>query len=330
MSTYHDSSSLIAGASAEAHGVLTGWRGHGDFTRERFLDVATVADIPREWLPPVKDAAVQLSRAAVHVAGTTYESKVVRKVPLVRDPTWSDTEFSEQRLAWEQLNAWTCRRALVRRPRGTEVRAGQNTALAVVVVTLWEPEGEAPRLDFDTMQGYEAVREAVAQHFEQRIASQRYTAADVTKWLGDTLRRKLQSVRYGIGWYIPRETRTVAEQLCDALRGAGWGTSWCPLTPVAHSAALSRGVAQGLQEEVFGITADLANSRKTAQDAGRADIGPRAVETFHKRYNECLVHVNRYRLILGEESHKELLDIIADAIIALDGAAADIESTRAA
>lgn len=303
---------VVAGASAEGHGILTDWYGRGDMTRERLLDIQTIAGIPREWLPAVKDAAVQLSRACVHVAGTTYESKKVRKRPFNAE--------QETYQEWQATHPWTARYALVRRSLGHEVHTGTAYGDVVLVATLQEHADSAPVLTFDTGEGYEVVREAVATAFEHRIGQVVYTASDVTRWLGDLLRRRLGAVRYGRTWYVPRNTRTIAEGLTDALRESGWGHSWLyPALPIATSEQLSLGLALGLQEEVAGVMADLQNARNAAHAAGRVDIGERAVESFQGKFQAIEKRIRQYEATLGPDHTRTSLDVVADALIVLDG-----------
>ena len=307
---------LVSGASAEGHGVITDWYGRGDRTREQLIDVATVAEIPREWLPPVKDARVQLSRACAQVAGNAYRVRPVRKTLVGPDAT--DTERQEHARA----NAWTGRYSMARLADGRDLRAGEADGTTVLVVTLWETEDASPRLAFEGAPGEQtdALITAVREQFERRIAQERYVAADVTKWLGDLLRRRLGAVKLGRAWYIPRETKTVAEGLVDALRTSGWGHSWLyPPLPVATTAQLSMGLALGLQDELTGIMHDLDMARKTARDAGRADIGPRAVDSFTRRVNEVDERVTRHRALLGDDNVSNCKALIGDALVLLDG-----------
>ena len=311
----------VAGAIADsAVGVLTDWYGRGDLTRERLLNIVTLAGVPREWLPAVKDAAVQLSRACVHVAGVAYESKVVRK-PVMRADL-SDDERTEFRRA----NSWTCRRALVPRRTG-DVKAGDAYGRVALVVTMWEDESEAPRLTFDTPEGNEALESAVLSQYEARIASERYVAADVTKWLGELLRRRLGAVRYGRAWFVPRANRGTAESLCEALRESGWGHSWLyPALPITTSAQLSKGIAIGLQEEIAALCADLGAARTLAREAGRADIGPRAHGNYVVRFGEVSSRIGAYRDQLGPELYTECTNVLIDATMALDEIAATFDA----
>lgn len=297
----------VAGQSADGHGILTGWHGRQDMTREQLIDVATVADIPREWLPSVKDAAVQLGRAVQYVAGGAYIAKPVRKGNRLND---DGTQIT-----------WDARWVLVTRPTGNEAQAGETYGVVALVATLYAGDN-GPQLTFERNQQDErtlTLAAAVSEQFERRIASQRYTAADVTKWLGDTLRRRLGAVRYGGNYYVPRETRDLAEVLLATVRETGWGTNWLyPPLPVATSPQLSLGLALGLQSEVDDVMAQLETQRKVAREMGRSDIGHRAAESFIAKLNIVSQRVNDKAELLGPGRVTETNNAIFDAMIVLD------------
>ncbi len=174
---------LVAGAAADGHGVLVGWTGEGDKTRAELLERAEVAGVPSEWLPDAKEPKVQLSRAVRVAAGTAYNCETEKKV---------DAQVVEAR-------EWTSRWMLVSKVADGEQRAvGQKYGEIALVVTLYTDNPE-PELVFDE-QSNEELREIVRTEFEQRIAAQRYTAADITKWLKSTIKLHLDGVKYGGNW----------------------------------------------------------------------------------------------------------------------------------
>ena len=292
---------IVAGAVAEGHGVLVGWNGRRERTLEQLLDVATVAGVPREWLPRVKQPAVQLARACRGVAGNTYDVEVV---PATDDVTWD------------------ARYLLVRRPTGAESRAGDAYGHVVLAVELRVPDDGAPTLAFeaspDAVDGDTLVT-AIRTAFWERVGADVYTAADVTKWLSDVLHRRLGAIRYGGNWYVPAGTKSVAGELCDALRTQGWGSAWMhPPLPVATSAELSLGLALGLQGEVADVMADLDYARRTAREAGKPDVSAKVAEGFVAKFHAVAERMRANRHLLGEERLDESLMVVADALASLD------------
>ena len=299
---------LLAGDAATGHGILTGWHGQRELIREKLLDVAAVAEIPREWLPPVKDAGVQLGRAVQEVGGVAYLAKPVRKGP---------------RIEGQEPPAWSARWTLVTRPTSDDdVIPGQKYGTVALVATLYQSEELGPRLAFERDQSDPrtyALVTAIEQAFEARIAQQRYTAADITKWLGDTLRRRLGAIRYGGNWYVPRETRDVAAALLDAVRMTGWGVNWMhPALPIATSAELATGLAISLQNEVQDVMTTLEQARQYARDAGRPDVGPRAVANYQERFKEIEARIRKAAHLLGEQHVHESLNVVAEGYVTLD------------
>ncbi len=288
---------LVAGASAEGHGVLVGWSGRGEVTREALLSIADRAGIPREWCPRAKDAAVQLTRAVRAAAGSAYNPEQARK---------------------DENTTWASRWMLVSRTVDADVTAGAMFGEVVLVATLLEPAeigGQEVQIDSSN----DGLADAVRREYDARIAAERYVAADVTAWLGDILKYQLDAVRYGGCWYVPRSNRALAESICTTLQEAGWGTNWmAPALPIATSTQLSLGLALGLGMEVDAVLAKLGEDRARARAEGREDIGVRAAETFMVRLRAVGERVIGYSATLGEE-HTEFVRMrIHDAMIELD------------
>lgn len=298
---------LIGGAVAEGHGVLVGWDGYTEITRSQLSDVYHAAmseegvELDPAWLPNVKQAKVQLARALRDVAGTVFDVEgPVRK---------RDTD------------PWTARYLMVRRPTGSDARAGQEYGRVVLGAELYEMSG-APLLRFDTASGHgeaDPVVAAVRAAFDARTGGEVYTAADVTKWLGGVLKYRLRALRYGGNWYVPRETKKSATVLCETLRRVGWGRHWMvPPLPVADSAELSVGLAIALQADVAEIQAELAYARKVAKDEGKPDISAKQAANYAAKYNAVADDARTRLHLLGPENLKSTLDVVADALIELD------------
>ncbi len=290
---------VVAGAGADGHGVISGFRGDGEMTRAQLVDLATRAGLPLEWLPAPKDAGVQLRRAVQSVGGAAYSAEHERA---------RDRQTVEAR---EPASRWM----LVRRGAET-MTAGARFGEIVLVATLYDG-GE---IEFD---GDEGLATAVRAEFDARVGAERYVASDVTRWLGEVHRYHLDAVRYGFGWYVPRRHRNVAESICAVFWGeARWGDAWMdPPLPVASSAQLSLGLANGLKLEVEEVLVDLANARARVRDAKSdqtVDIGPRAAETYMVRLTRVAARVMSYVDTLGAENVNACRDSIHDAMIELD------------
>lgn len=287
---------LVAGAAAEGHGVLVGWSGRGEITRARLVEIADMAGIPREWCPRAKDAAVQLTRAVRVAAASLYNAEQARR---------------------DENTDWDACWMLVTRTVDGDVAAGATFGQVALVASLYEtPAGH--ELVIDTTN--DVLGATVRREFEARVAAERYVAADVTAWLSDILRYRLDAVRYGGNWYVPRVWRSLAESICTTLQESGWGVNWmAPALPIATSAQLSMGLALGLEAEVDEILADLAKDRERARSGGkRDDIGPRAAETFMVRLRGVGERVVAYAAILGADLESDVRDRIHDAMVELD------------
>lgn len=283
---------LVAGAAAEGHGALTDWLGRGARTGAALLQL-TRGIIPEAWLPAPKDAPVQLGRAMHTVAGNRY---VVRPVRKSKDPKVRETE------------TWLARYILVTMPVANQVRAGDKFGDIVMVATLVGDETvsnlqcEVPQTDDPAL--FSERQQLCAQlrlTYGSLVGAQVHTASDITRWLGLTLRRQLQCIRYGRAYYIPRETRETAEALVNALRSDGWGHNWMyPALPVATSGQMSLGLALGLALDVTELANELGAMRTEAREAGRPDIGPRALQTKREQLDVIKARVNFYADRLGE------------------------------
>lgn len=300
---------LIAGAAAVGHGILTGWEGRGDIDREKLVNIVTASDVPQSWLPAVKDPAVQIGRAVQHVAGTSYLAKPVRKPKAV---TGTDP------VTWD--SRWT----LVTRPMANDaVIPGAKYGTVALVVTLYAGD-TGPTLVFERNQSDErtlTLQDAVTTQFESRIAQQRYTAADVTKWLGDVLYRRLGAIRYGGNWYVPRESKDVAEQLLNTVRESGWGVNWLyPALPIMASPQLSLGLSIELAKEVDALMMQMNFAREAARENGREDIGGRACDGWQAKFGAVYdrITLRESQGLLVKEDADRAKSVVADALILID------------
>lgn len=316
---------VAAGAGADGHGVISGYRGLGGMQRGTLVALARRAGLPSEWLPLPKEPRVQLARAVASVASefgrlvARQEKKAQRQVAEAREP----------------VSRWFMIRDVASSGGG---KAGEAYGNIVAVVTLYDAGG-LPELVFDTDNAQ--LERRVREDFEERINAVMFDAVDVTRWLNEVHRDRLDAVRYGFGWYVPRVHRAEAEEICTAFwNEARWGESWCdPPLPVATSAQLAVGIANGLMMEVDEILEDLSQRREKIRadrpgEKPPADIGPTAAENFMIRFGRVSQRIVAYSDLLGADGVEECRDRINDAMIELDavldgGVDANAEWTRA-
>lgn len=288
---------LVAGAAAEGHGAITDWLGRGSRTGGAIAKMLE-GIIPADWLPAPKEPATQLGRAVQSVAGIRYTAKPVRKS---RDPEVRATE------------TWLARWILVSLPVAEGVRAGEAFGEIVLVATLRGDvvEGQAlnavlecstePTDDPALYSERRTLCEAVRTSYHTLVSTQVHQASDITRWLGLTLRRRLNCIRYGRSYYIPAETRDVAEALVNAFRSDGWGHSWMyPALPVATTAQLSLGLAMSLALDVQDLATEVLLDRQEARDNGRGDMGKIMLQNRRNALDVIRSRVNFYSDRLGE------------------------------
>ncbi len=286
---------MVAGAAAEGHGVLVGWRGKGDMTRAAIATVLASANLPAEWVPEAVSAEAQASRAigTLKVDGYTVQSEKKGKSP-------------------EVLHSYEAR-WMVNAPNFGG-RVGDKSGDIVLVVTLI-----ADRLD---LEGDIELGARVLADYEERIGSELCKSADITAWLQRTLVGELDAVRYGVGWYVPRKHAATANTLCQAFETAGWGAedSWIsPALPVATGEQLRTGLLRGLSAEVRDVMHDLAKERDVAKTReNRDDIGNKRASTFLGRLKAVASRVVAYGALIGADRVATMQATISDAIKVLE------------
>ncbi len=292
---------LIAGSAAEGHGILVGWSGAGDMLRSRLVELATLAGLPEEWVPSPKDPAVQLTRAVKTVAG---ERGLDPKQERAKDRQTAEARKVDSR--WMLAT------------RASEgARVGAKYGSIVLVASLY---GDV--LEFDAESDAELVV-LVRAKFEELVASERYIAADVTRWLAETLRYRLDAVKYGGNWYVPRRHRATAERIVAAFCPS-WGNDWMePPLPIASCDQLARGLSNGPMSEVDKVLADLAYQRQVASEQGREDVGERAACTFLGRLRTIAQRVVAYGALLGDDHVGECRRRVHAAMVDLEAQRGD-------
>jgi hypothetical protein len=305
-SNKNNESLVVAGAGADGHGVISGWRGEGGMTRAELADLATRAGLPVEWLPAPKDASAQLGRAVKAVAQATG---------------MSDRQEKKRNRQVVDTVDWDSRWLLITNDVTEAKVAGGTYGTVALVVTLMTNLAGAAELTFDCEST--SLIEQVQTEFDMRVGAERYVASDITNWLTDVHRFRLEAVRYGFGWYVPRVHRAQAEAICSVFwNEARWGECWMdPPLPVATSAQLAMGIANGLIAEVGEVFADLVRQRdilRTKRDDITADIGPRAAENFMVRLTRIGTRVCAYDGILGTAGTAACKESIHDIMVELD------------
>lgn len=317
---------VVAGAVAEGHGVLVGWRGDRQITRAVLLEALT--GIGREaWAPKPKDARAQAGRAMA-AAGSSYHIKADRKTGAI---TRNEGGNTSGRHTWRigEINVMG--------------RPGDNYGRTVAVMTL-SPEGELGG------NGDTDVIGRIVGDYTSRCAQELYTSADLTSWLATALSTHCGAVNYAVGWYIPAKHRDAAIALCNAVSKTGWGSDWLgsverPALPIATCDELRAGIARGLKDEVAQVLGKLHAEREAAQaekarrvaaadalvdpkaklEAQAAlnklagDIGPTRAGSFLKELRSIAVRVAAYSELLGEERCGSARRAVHEAVLELEG-----------
>lgn len=297
---------LVAGAAAEGHGILVGWTGAGDMTREQKQQRVDLAGVPRAWMWDPKDPGVQLTRAVKAAAGADYNCEQEKK--------------NKQQTV--EAREWASRWMLVSGGVGGAAvegsRVGQKFGEIALCVTLYTDK-PTPELVFD--EGADATLvERVRQEFDLRIGEQRYTASDITRWLKEVLRGQLEAARYGGNLYVPKKHRATAERLVDAFKN--WGSDWMdPPLPIADSDQLARGLANGFKRDVDDVLSKLEAQRKERRKTDPdAEIGEDAAQGFITRFRNVLESCARYAELLGDECISDVRSRVQTAMHELSAA----------
>lgn len=327
---------VVAGAGADGHGVMCGFRARETMTRSTLIDLARRSGIDDVWFPPTKDPKVQLTRAMRAVAS--------------KQGLAAEQEKKKNRQTVERRE-FVSRWMLVSGGVDGETKAGAAYGKVALVATLYDDE-RAQEIVFEPSDSPLAV--AVKKEFDDLTNAELYQASDVSAWLNRIHRDMLGGVRYGAGWYVPRAHRSIAEAITAVFWGeARYGEAWMdPPLPVASSAQLQRGIANGLIDEVAEQLALLENARRRLRverggfdskgnavalrdrngneidmmsisyaynDKGELiDIGARAAETFAIRFARVGRRVDDYAQAIGDELVAECKARIGDAMIELD------------
>lgn len=324
-----ESGQVIAGAVAEGHGVLVGWRGDRQITRAVLLEA--LRGIGRdEWAPKPKDARAQAGRAMAAV-GSGYHIKADKKTGAITASEGANTGRHTWRLGHIDSMG----------------QPGDAYGRNVAVMTL-SPDGVLSGA------GDMAVINTIRDDYAARCASELYTSADLTQWLAGQLMGKCGAINYAVGWYIPARHKDAAIALCNAVSTTGWGSDWLgskerPALPIATCDELRDGLARGLKDEVAQVLAKLHTEREAAKaakeraiadakDAGAkladpkeglaaldsahklaGDIGPKRATTFLRDLKAIATRVIAYGELLGDERMGSARRAVHEAVCELEG-----------
>jgi hypothetical protein len=297
---------VVAGMGAEGHGVMTGYRASGALTLTALRELAARAGVEEQHMPKAKDAKVQLTRAMRAVASdrgmqAEQEKKKNRQTVEAREPA----------SRWMLVSGGVA---------GEMPAPGMPYGRLELVATLYD-DARGQALVMDPPDSTLAI--AVRDEYQRLISTKEVIASDVSKWLNEYHRDVLCAVQYGIGWYVPRAHRAMAESIVAVFWGeASYGDKWMnPPLPVASSEQLSLGLANGLCDEVaeqMKLLADKRAELRAERNDQTAEITARAATSFMVRLNRIGARANAYAALLGDK----LLDMchsrIADMMIDLD------------
>jgi len=316
---------VIAGAAAEGHGILVGWRGDRQITRAVLLEA--LQRIGREeWAPKPKDARAQAGRAMA-AAGSAYHVKADRKGAVTRNESGNVSGQHKWRIG--QID--------------TMGAPGEHYGMTVAIMTL-SPEGRL------TGAGLGSVTERIIEDYATRCSQELYTSADLTAWLTMILQTHCGAISYGRSdLYVPARHRDKAIALCEAVSATGWGSDWLgskdrPAVPLATCDQVRTGIATGLKEEVAqvlgklhaereaarlekinrraaaeAITGDAGGKARAAADALAGDIGPTRAGSFLQNLKAIATRVIAFGELLGEERMGSARRAVHEAVCELEG-----------
>jgi hypothetical protein len=297
---------LIAGATAEGHGVLVGWQGQGKLSRGALVAAIETLGVR---VPLATSARAQAGRVMGELNGLGYVVRVAREARAVNTTIWTIGRVNHKSLVGSELGEVTMRATL-------------------------HPDGSI------TTDGGGGLAEQVQAKYKTLVEGEIYQAADITGWLVRTLMIGYDAVRFGVGWYVPARHAAAAGELCATVSKI-WGSDWIvPALPVATSDQLRDGIVRGLTDEVASLLHKLATERNTAQVAyedrvathkanqqdlmiGRGDIGPKRAASFLVELRAIGARMVAYGQILGEERVKLASDSVRAAVVELESVLSD-------
>ncbi len=309
---------LVAGASAEGNGILTGFSGRGSMTRATLLATLATAGFPQDWAPAAKTRHAQAGNvlgALNHLGLVCRADSKRRKSKLAKGTAEAELDLMVAADARQDGNHYASD-ALVRRAggidavvptwtarwevaagRGREAEVGAAFGTVVMIATL-DQNGEL-HLECDN----EALVRRVREDFQARVDAEEFQAADVTAWLGSILVSKFHAARLGGNWYVRRQYASDAERLLKAF-SLRWGKEWMlPALPVATTEQLCDGLANGLVAEATAIHDDFV---KLANDGA---LTSRRAEGLYGDIKAIAVRVYGLITVIGEERANHVVTV---------------------
>jgi hypothetical protein len=264
---------IVAGARADASGVLVGWAGEGEMTRARIIQALAEAGVPEVWGPRSKSARSHVGVAIDRLASSGM-------VPRAERSRGSDARYTAR---WNVAVLDVARSGAL---------PGDATGTLAITFTLVDET-----LTFESTPGARSVAEGTVAEFQRMLADEVYKAGEVTDWLRGLLRERCHAVKFGGVWYVPARQAGVAEAVCTAVSTA-WGTDWLlPVMPVASTDEVRHGLAKGLHREAAEVARLWEDTRLAAAAAGKA-VGARAAGTAFKRITEVAERVRGFSQVL--------------------------------
>jgi hypothetical protein len=300
---------MVAIANAAGHGCVIAWNGRREMTRAALA--AALAGIGHtELMPRAQSARAQAGRTVQALTGHGYVVRVERR-PVVKAGELAPTYDAR----------WTIGRVdhdvAAQDGMGDPIHGALGRRIAQVTLT-----GDA----LEVVTSDTGIEKAVRDGFQRRLGEEIYQAGDVTTWLSGVLRKHCDAVAFGaLGYYIPPTRTELANQLCQAVRDAGWGAGWVvPGLPVTDSDHLRDGILRGLTDEVDDLLGRLAAERTAAAESrASGDIGERRAASFLTELRKIGERVVAYALVLGDERVLAARERIRLAIVELEGVLGD-------
>lgn len=293
---------LIAGVQEGAIGGLVSWSGLGSLTRGQILETLAAAGLDAKLAPKARTAHAQ----AGHVLNRlNLDGYVVRAIPVSERKaleTW--------RARWNIARVTT--KAGVGESAGSVAMVADLDATGVLTIAHGETDGDSIELS-------RVTRDA----FARRVASEIFTAAEVTDWLAGVVRTTWRGVKLGGSWFVPSEHVDAAEALCTVL-SRGWGTAWMvPAIPLTNSGKLRASLAGSLVGEAAAVLGDLQAAQLEAAAAGKP-LGDKIATNLQTRLETVRERIVSFAAVLGADVLGDVRARVQAAIASLDGVASDI------
>lgn len=303
---------IVHGARAAHEGVLVGWHGGGTLTRAKLAAALAEQEVEAEWLPASKSADA-------HLGAAMYAQRSGRVVRCLGAGRWKKNKETG-----DKARAYRVRWAVVsldREQAQVGGQAGEYSLLADLT-----DESDDLVIAHDGSEAMATLGQAIRAEYERRRGEEIYSAADVTRWLRQTLTRRCGAARYSVGWYVPQEHAETAERLLLALDACAWGTDLTvPALPVVGSEALAKGIARNFAGEVDAVSRGLERERAAARDRGEIEVSVKVAGRLLRDLREVHDRALAYRALCGDDALAETrarMAVLLNELGEINGAAA--------